>query len=94
MLHEPNIHTHGVLELPFGARGLGRHLALQRLPQARLGLSPFEPNKQGIWRLIDGQSFEKQTALRMTCCGPCGQLKGRIEAGPLRRGWERDLVIA
>ena len=41
-----------------------------------------EPNKQGIWRLIDGQSFEKQTALRMTCCGGCGQLKGRIEAGP------------
>ena len=26
-----------------------------------------EPNKQGIWRLIDGQSFEKRTALRMMC---------------------------
>ena len=29
-----------------------------------------EPNKQGIWRLIDGQSFENQMALIMTCCGP------------------------
>ena len=67
MLHEPNVHTHGVLELPFGARGLGCHLALQRLPQARFGVSLFEPNKQGIWRLIDGQLFEKRTALRMMC---------------------------
>ena len=44
--------------------------------------------------LIGGRSFEKQTALHMTFCGPCGQLKVRIEAGPLCRGWERDLVIA
>ena len=29
-----------------------------------------EPNKQGIWRLIDGPSFENQMALIMTCCGP------------------------
>ena len=29
-----------------------------------------EPNKQGIWRLIDGQSFENQMAWIMTCCGP------------------------
>ena len=44
--------------------------------------------------LTGGRSFEKQTALHMTCCSPCGQLKGRIEGGSLCRGWERDLVIA
>ena len=55
---------------------------------------PQPKKKQGMLPLIDGQSFDKQTVLRMTCCGGCGQLKGRIEAGPLCRGWERDLVIA
>ena len=44
--------------------------------------------------LTGGRSFEKQAALHMTCCSPRGQLKGRIEGGSLRRGWERDLVIA
>ena len=39
----------------------------KRLPQARFGVSLFEPNKQGTWRLIDGQLFEKRTALRMMC---------------------------